>query len=224
MASSKQGAKKGRAVKKRKSAPAGKSAARTKRAAKQAGAGKKTVVKKAAAKKATKAAAKSPAKRPATKAAKRAPKPNPWFEIRKSGIQGRGGFALKRIPKGTRIAEYTGERISQDVANSRYDDDTMGRHHTFLFTLDDDTVVDGAVGGSDARFINHSCAPNCEAVIERRRIWIEAIRDIKANEELVYDYQYERTSDHGPEDERMYKCRCGAKNCRGTILAPTVTA
>lgn len=128
---------------------------------------------------------------------------------------------MRPIKKGTRIIEYTGERISNAEADRRYDEDKMKTHHTFLFTLNRRTVVDAAVGGNDARFINHSCAPNCEAVIEDgRRIFIEAIKDISIGEELVYDYQYERTDDHTVEDERFYACRCGAPACRGTILAP----
>ncbi|HEX6535337.1 MAG TPA: SET domain-containing protein-lysine N-methyltransferase [Gemmatimonadaceae bacterium] len=143
-----------------------------------------------------------------------------YFEIRASSIQGRGAFALRRIRKGTRLIEYTGEHISHDVADERYDDDAMGRHHTFLFTLDDDTVVDAAVGGNESRFINHSCDPNCQAVIEDERIFIESIRTIQPGEELVYDYQYERAEDADESDEARYPCHCGAPNCRGTILAP----
>jgi SET domain-containing protein len=148
------------------------------------------------------------------------PPSSPYFEIRRSRIQGRGAFALRRIRKGTRLIEYLGERITHDIADRRYDDDTMKRHHTFLFTLDDDTVIDAAVGGNEARFINHSCAPNCEAVIEDGHIYIEAIRTIQEGEELVYDYQYERAEDADETDEARYPCRCGAPNCRGTILAP----
>jgi SET domain-containing protein len=132
-----------------------------------------------------------------------------------------GAFATRPIKKGTRIIEYTGERISNAEADRRYDEDKMSHHHTFLFTLNRRTVVDAAVGGNEARFINHSCAPNCEAVIvDSRRIYIEALRDIPVGEELVYDYQYERTDEHTEADERFYACRCGAPNCRGTILAP----
>jgi SET domain-containing protein len=142
------------------------------------------------------------------------------FEIRRSGIQGRGAFATRKIRKGTRIIEYTGERISSAEGDRRYDDDKMSRHHTFLFCLDAKTVVDAAVGGNDARFINHSCDPNCEAVIEKRRIYIDALRTIQPGEELAYDYAYDRTSDHTEEDEKLYVCHCGAEGCRGTILAP----
>ena len=147
--------------------------------------------------------------------------PNPYFELRTSRIQGTGAFATRTIRKGTRIIEYLGQRISWRTADKRYDDEKMNRHHTFLFTVDDKTCIDAAVNGNEARFINHSCDPNCEAINDRKRIFIEAIRTIPAGTELVYDYQYERTDDHSPEDERFYKCRCGSPKCRGTILAPT---
>ena len=146
----------------------------------------------------------------------------PLYAVRKSSIHGRGVFATRHIRKGTRIIEYTGERISNREADRRYDDSRMKRHHTFLFTLDKKTVVDGAIaaGGSVASFINHSCDPNCEAIIRGKRIFIHAKEDIYPGTELVYDYQYERTDDHTAEDERFYKCRCGSPKCRGTILAP----
>jgi uncharacterized protein len=142
------------------------------------------------------------------------------FELRESPIQGRGAFATRRIRKGTRIIEYTGERITQKQADERYDDEAMGRHHTFLFTLDENTVIDAAVGGNEARFINHSCDPNCQALIEDKKIFIYALKDIAPGEELVYDYAYERAEGMDEESDKLYVCRCGAKNCRGTILAP----
>ena len=144
----------------------------------------------------------------------------PPFELRKSSIQGQGAFATRRIRKGTRIIEYTGEHITQAQADERYDDEGMGRHHTFLFTLDDDTVIDAAVDGNEARFINHSCDPNCQALIEDKKIYIYALKDIAPDQELVYDYAYERAEGMDQESEQLYVCRCGAKNCRGTILAP----
>ncbi|MFN8572912.1 MAG: SET domain-containing protein-lysine N-methyltransferase [Gemmatimonadaceae bacterium] len=146
-----------------------------------------------------------------------APQP---FEIRGSAIQGRGAFATRAIRKGERVAEYGGERISWKEADKRYDDTGMGRHHTFLFAVTSRTVIDGAVNGTDARFINHSCDPNCEAVDDRGRIYIDAIRAIAPGEELAYDYAYERDATHTPEDEALYVCRCGSRLCRGTILAP----
>lgn len=150
---------------------------------------------------------------------KRTAEPQP-FEIRGSAIQGRGAFATRPIKKGERIAEYGGERISWKEADRRYDDTTMRRHHTFLFAVTSRTVIDGAINGTDARFINHSCEPNCEAVDDRGRIYIESIRAIASGEELTYDYAYERDATHTPEDEALYACHCGAPTCRGTILAP----
>jgi SET domain-containing protein len=149
--------------------------------------------------------------------------PNPFFELRTSEIQGTGAFATRTIRKGTRIIEYLGQRISWRTADKRYDDEKMSRHHTFLFTVDDKTVIDAAVRGNEARFINHSCDPNCEAINDRKRIFIEAIKTIPAGTELVYDYQYERTDDHTADDEKFYRCRCGSPKCRGTILAPEAT-
>jgi uncharacterized protein len=144
----------------------------------------------------------------------------PPFEIRRSAIQGRGAFATRRIGKGERIIEYTGERISNAEADKRYDDERMRRHHTYLFTVSQRTVVDGGVGGNASRFINHSCEPNCETIIEDGRIWVETLRAIRPGEELTYDYRYERTGEDDEADERKYVCRCGARRCRGTILLP----
>ena len=146
----------------------------------------------------------------------------PLYVVRNSGIHGRGVFAARRIRKGTRIVEYTGERISDKEADRRYDDTRMKRHHTFLFTLDSKTVVDGAIerGGGDASYINHSCDPNCEAVIEGKRIFIHALRGIDPGDELAYDYQYERTGRNDAKLEKFYLCHCGAPNCRGSIMKP----
>jgi SET domain-containing protein len=145
---------------------------------------------------------------------------NQYFELRRSEIQGQGAFAIRPIRRGTRIIEYVGERITPEEADRRYDDDGMGRHHTFLFSVDKRTVIDAAVDGNEARFINHSCAPNCEAIDEKKRIYIEAIKSISPGEELVYDYGYERDGTEDEDWERLYVCKCGAPTCRGTILAP----
>jgi SET domain-containing protein len=161
----------------------------------------------------------STSKKPATSPSSSAARPLP-FELRQSPIQGKGAFATRRIRKGARIIEYTGERITQDEADKRYDDEAMGRHHTFLFTLDEKTVIDAAVDGNEARFINHSCDPNCQALIEDDKIFIYALKDISPGQELSYDYAYERAEGMEEESEKLYVCRCGAKNCRGTILAP----
>jgi SET domain-containing protein len=141
------------------------------------------------------------------------------FEIRRSPIQGAGAFATMPIARGTRLIEYTGERLTPTEADARYPDDDLERHHTYLFAIDDDVVIDAAVDGNEARFINHSCEPNCDAVIDDGRIFIEAIRDIAAGEELAYDYAYVLVERHTPAAKRRYPCSCGAPRCRGTILA-----
>ena len=141
------------------------------------------------------------------------------FVVRKSSIAGKGAFATRRIPKGARIVEYTGERISQEEADRRYPYDPEVPHHTFLFNLEEDVVVDAAHRGNASRFINHSCAPNCEAVIEDGRIWIYALKTIPEGTELVYDYRFILDEPHTAAAKKRYPCRCGAKNCRGTILA-----
>jgi SET domain-containing protein len=145
-------------------------------------------------------------------------KDRPIIEVRESRIQGSGVFATKVIRRGTRIIEYVGERISPDEELRRYQEDTMKRHHTFLFEVDEETTIDGAVDGNEARFINHSCDPNCEAVNEDGRIFIEAISSIKPGEELLYDYSFQVEEEVDEEERAFYVCHCGASNCRGTIL------
>lgn len=141
------------------------------------------------------------------------------FEVRLSPIQGLGAFATAHIPAGVRLIEYTGERLTPAEADARYPDNSEDRHHTYLFAIDDDVVIDAAVGGNDARFINHSCDPNCDAVIEDSRIWIETIREIAPGEELAYDYAYVLEQRHTQAAKRRYPCNCGSSKCRGTILA-----
>ena len=149
---------------------------------------------------------------------------NNYLEIRPSSIEGSGAFALRRIPKGTRIIEYTGERITPMQAQNRYgkdryNDDFSEEPHVYLFTVSSRTIIDGAVGGSDARFLNHSCDPNCEAVTENRHIYIEALRTSEVGEELTFDYQLDIGSDITEEDKLSYACSCGAASCRHTMLA-----
>ncbi len=141
------------------------------------------------------------------------------FEVRASPIQGYGGFATRVITSGTRVVEYAGQHLTPAESDARYPDDEVGRHHTYLFAIDDDVVVDAAVDGNEARFINHSCDPNCDAVIDQGRIWIEAIRDIEPGEELAYDYAYVLKERHTPAAKRRFPCSCGSLKCRGTILA-----
>lgn len=145
------------------------------------------------------------------------------FEVRDSGIAGNGAFAIRPIKKGEKLIEYVGERISHDEADRRYDDESMDEHHTFLFTISSRTVIDATYDGNESRYINHSCDPNCEAEIERGRVWISAIKDIAVGEELHYDYAYERSGDETAEDEERYKCLCGTAKCRGSIMEPLST-
>lgn len=141
------------------------------------------------------------------------------FRIGPSPIQGRGAFATRRIAAGVRLIEYTGERLTPAEADARYPDSDGARHHTYLFAIDDDVVIDAAVGGNAARWINHSCAPNCDAIVDDGRIWIETIRAVEADEELAYDYAYVLEERHTPSAKRRFPCHCGAATCRGTILA-----
>lgn len=116
------------------------------------------------------------------------------------------------------MIEYLGERITHDEADERYDDDAMERPHTFLFTVDKKIVIDAARQGNEARFINHSCDPNCEAIVEAGRVFIEALRDIPSGAELTYDYHLDRPGRFREEWKQRYACRCGAPSCRGMLL------
>jgi uncharacterized protein len=146
--------------------------------------------------------------------------PEPLFEVRHSPVHGMGAFALRRIRKGTRIVEYLGERVSHQEADRRYEGKDADDAHTFLFIVDSKTVIDAGVDGNDARFLNHSCNPNCESVIEKRRVFIEAIRNVEPGEELTYDYQIQREDDDPPGIEDVFACHCGFPQCRGTMLWP----
>ena len=138
------------------------------------------------------------------------------FVVRSSGIHGKGVFATTQIPAGTRLIEYTGERLTEKEVDRRYATDD--NPHTFLFALDHGMVIDATEGGNSSRWINHSCAPNCEAVDDDDRIYIETLRAIRPGEELSYNYRIELEEKHTPEMKRLYECRCGARRCKGTIL------
>src|SRR5689334_19478995 len=149
------------------------------------------------------------------------PSEHPLFEIRESAIAGKGAFALEPIPAWTRLIEYTGERVSHEVADARYaEDEAAGNTHTVLFSVDDKIVIDAGVNGNDARFFNHSCAPNCQSRIIRKRVYLETIKDIKPGEELTYDYEIPNEGESPEVALLKYPCHCGAPNCRGTLLLP----
>ena len=142
--------------------------------------------------------------------------------VRHSRIHGRGVFALRRIPKDRAIIRYRGKLISHEQADAQGPDDG----HTFLFILNDDYVIDASQGGNAARWINHSCAPNCIAYLiesptrNRRldKIVIESLRAIAPGEELTYDYRIDSDNPDDPVERRLWVCRCGASKCRGTML------
>jgi SET domain-containing protein len=146
---------------------------------------------------------------------------------RKSPIHGNGVFAATPIRKGERLIEYKGRRRSHDEVDSDVGGD-VDSGHTFLFTLNDDWVIDASYEGNDARWINHSCDPNCEAVIDEHdgddrrkdRVFIEAIRDIAPGEELAYNYGITLAERHTPRLKKIWACLCGSPKCTGTMLQP----
>jgi uncharacterized protein len=163
---------------------------------------------------------KKSSRKPATRATNKEPDltRSDLVEVRNSPIHGRGVYAVKNIKQGTRIYEYVGERITHSEADRRFARKPEDDGHTFLFVVNHKTVIDGSSHGNDARYINHRCDANCETVTEGNRIFIEATRDIKTGQELGYDYQLTWSDHDDPEDLKLYACRCGSKQCRGTML------
>ncbi|HEU4853357.1 MAG TPA: SET domain-containing protein-lysine N-methyltransferase [Telluria sp.] len=144
----------------------------------------------------------------------------PAFEVHSSPVHGNGVFAARHIEAGERIVEYTGARIEWDEATERHARSGVPVNYTLFFTLSDGRVIDGGDHGNDARFINHSCDPNCEAYEEDERVFIHALRDIEKGEELNYNYALEYDDRHTPAIKKAFACRCGAPNCTGVMLAP----
>ncbi|SAL88122.1 nuclear protein SET [Caballeronia terrestris] len=140
--------------------------------------------------------------------------------VRHSPVHGRGVFALSAIRAGCLILEYKGEILSWKAAQRAYERSEAEAGHTFFFDLDDGRVIDGAHGGNSARWLNHCCAPNCEAEQAGERVFIRAIRPIKKGGELFIDYQLQVEGRRTAELQRTYICRCGTAECRGTMLAP----
>jgi SET domain-containing protein len=146
-----------------------------------------------------------------------------WYRRRASVRHGFGVYAVRAIAAGTRIIEYTGELIAHAEGERRYPTAPDGHEepeHTYLLQLDERRVIDANVGGNDARFINHSCAPNCEPMPAGDHMWIVSVRRIRAGEELGYDYAIELDEPHTPARKRRFPCRCGARACRGSMLKP----
>ena len=148
------------------------------------------------------------------------------IQVRKSGVHGKGVFALQPIAKGESIIEYTGQIIGWPEALRRHPHDPADPNHTFYFSLDDGShVIDAKVGGNASRWINHSCQPNCKADETndeqgKGRVFIHAVRKLKPGEELFYDYGLVIDERYTPKLKKDYECRCGSPQCRRTMLAP----
>ena len=142
------------------------------------------------------------------------------IQTRRSGVHGKGVFAVQDIAEGETLIEYTGEVIGWEEAQRRHPHDPSQPNHTFYFHVDEDRVIDANYGGNSARWINHSCAPNCYTDEREGRIFIVALRNIAAGEELNYDYGLMVEERYTPKLKAEYACYCGAPTCRGTMLAP----
>jgi SET domain-containing protein len=146
-----------------------------------------------------------------------------WHIVRRSKVHGNGVFAARNIPEGTRIIEYGGKTISAKEADRRHPTNPDDPFHTFFFSLSSGKVIDGNDEGNEARWINHSCKPNCEAqegsYEDMPRVFIFARRDLEPGEELFYDYSLDVEGRRTKQMKKDYECRCGAKRCRGTMLA-----
>jgi SET domain-containing protein len=146
----------------------------------------------------------------------------PWHSVRNSKVHGKGVFAARAIPAGTRVIEYGGKTISAKEADRRHPTNPDDPFHTFFFSLSSGKVIDGDDQGNDARWINHACEPNCESMEGKggKRVYIMAKRDIKRGEELNYDYGLVIDGEKLTKTLKLqYQCRCGAPTCRSTMLA-----
>ena len=142
------------------------------------------------------------------------------IQTRRSGVHGKGVFALADLAEGETIIEYVGEIINWKEALRRHPHDPKDPNHTFYFHIDEKHVIDAKHGGNSSRWINHACKPNCEADEDGGRVFIKALKSIKAGEELFYDYGLIIDAKYTKKRLAEYPCWCGAKKCRGTLLAP----
>jgi SET domain-containing protein len=142
------------------------------------------------------------------------------IQTRRSGVHGNGVFAVQDLAEGETLIEYVGEIVTWKEALRRHPHDPKDPNHTFYFHIDEKHVIDAKYGGNSSRWINHSCKPNCEADEEDGRVFIKALRNIAAGEELFYDYGLIIDAKYTKKLKAEYPCWCGAKNCRGTLLAP----
>jgi SET domain-containing protein len=146
----------------------------------------------------------------------------PWHVVKRSTIHGNGVYAARKIPAGTRLIEYTGEIINSAEADRRHPVNPDDPFHTFFFAVDNDRVIDGGTElGNDARWINHACEPNCETEeTDDGRVFVVSLQPISRGEELFYDYGLVIDARLTKKLKNEYKCLCGSKHCRGTMLAP----
>jgi hypothetical protein len=142
------------------------------------------------------------------------------IQMRRSDVHGNGVFALQDLAEGETLIEYKGEVINWKEALRRHPHDPAQPNHTFYFHIDDGRVIDGNVKGNDARWINHSCEPNCEADETDGRVYIKALRNIAAGEELNYDYGLIIDEPYTEKLLSEFPCWCGSEQCRGTLLTP----
>jgi len=149
---------------------------------------------------------------------------NRYIEVQKSGIHRNGVFAKTDIPKGTMVIEYIGRKITKgesdvllEYTQNNYNRDPENHAGTYVFDLDDEWDLDGDTPENDAKFINHSCEPNCACDIREGHVWINALRDIKKGEEITYNYCFEINEDD-PYDFMEHPCKCGSKRCVGYIM------
>ena len=145
----------------------------------------------------------------------------PWHEVRRSNLHGSGVFAKRFIPKGTYILEYEGKHLTPDEADAQEATDPNDPFHTFFFAISNGMIIDGGQNGNESRFINHSCEPNCEGHENEQgdRVFIVALRDLDEGEELLYDYALTIDDKITKTLRNQYACLCGARSCRGTMLA-----
>ena len=151
---------------------------------------------------------------------KKAVAPVRRIQVRRSGVHGKGVFAVRDIAQGETLIEYVGEIIDWEQAKERHPHDPRNPQHTFYFQVSETHVIDARVGGNSSRWINHACSPNCEADEQDGHVFIRTLRDVRAGEELSYDYGLVIEERHSAQLKTQYACRCGTERCRGTLLAP----
>ncbi len=142
------------------------------------------------------------------------------IQTRRSGVHGKGMFAVQDLAEGETLIEYVGEVVTWKEALRRHPHDPKDPNHTFYFHIDEKHVIDAKYGGNSSRWINHSCDPNCEADEDGGRVFIKALRNIPAGQELFYDYGLIIDAKYTKKLKAEYPCWCSAPNCRGTLLAP----